>query len=188
MKGRRTAMRRPSKVSYARLRAGVPQAVIAEIGSRPHVIGAVSLPAIGDVIAARCRLDGYRAVIDIAVVIIPIAGWVVARTISVALRGKRATDHSSRHSSGKEAAAMMMVAIAATAVIGTATAAISRARRAAADMDAAATASETAANCGRRRTATAKAWAARGTASAANTGSPHGLLEARRSLGDAFIG
>src|SRR3954451_6756292 len=89
-------------VLYKLLRAGMPQAVIAEIGSRPHVVGAVSLPAIADVIAARRRLDSDRAVINIAVVIVTIAGRVVARTISVALRGQRATDHSSRDRSGIE--------------------------------------------------------------------------------------
>src|SRR4030081_3287021 len=55
-KGRRGEMRRPSfKKSNMWLRAGVPVAVIAEIGSRLRIVGTVGLHAVGDRIVAAGR-------------------------------------------------------------------------------------------------------------------------------------
>jgi hypothetical protein len=66
------------------LRAGVPVAVIAEIGSRLRIVGTVGLHAVGDrIVAAGRRGNRNRAVIIGLVVVI--AGRVIARAAIIAL-------------------------------------------------------------------------------------------------------
>src|SRR4051812_40961654 len=71
-KGRRSVCAVPKFLLPARprLRAGVPQAVSAEVGPRCRIVGAEALRAIGDVIAAGSRGNRPRAVVDIFLVII----------------------------------------------------------------------------------------------------------------------
>ena len=114
----------------------MPQAVIAEIGSRPQVVGTKSLPAIGDVIATRRSLHGYRAVIDIAVIIVVVGTTVVA----VTLRSQGSTDNGASDRAGEKSAAVMVVIISAAAM--SVAAAISRPGRSA-EMDATAASTET---------------------------------------------
>src|SRR5690242_18284975 len=60
------------------LRAGVPLAVIAKIGSRSRVVGLVALRAIGRIIAATGnRCDGGAVVVVAVVVIVGVAVVVV---------------------------------------------------------------------------------------------------------------
>src|SRR6266702_3515529 len=165
-------MRRPSnQATEICLRAGMPKTVDAEIGSGLWVVGTISLRAIADIVTNGRSLHGYRAVIDITVVIITITGRVVARTIGVALRGNGAADHGTSHGARDETTPATLTVITATAAaINAATAAaVLRAGRSAA------TCAKTAATIESRdrRAASAATWACR-------------LLEAGRSLGDAF--
>ena len=99
------------------LRAGMPVAVIAEIGTRPRVIGAIGLHAVGNRIVAADRARGNR---DRAVVIlvIVIARRVVARSAIIRTGGERAADHGTGDKAGNNAAA---AAIGVTAAIAAAT-------------------------------------------------------------------
>jgi len=129
----------------------VPQTVIAEIGSGPRVVGAKSLRAIGNVIAARPSLHGYRAVIDITIVIIAGSRRVVARSAVIALRGDRAANdcagHGTRNETTATAAVTVIAATAATAIDTATAAAKPRAGRTATTDDATAATIKPRGNC-----------------------------------------
>src|SRR5450759_878187 len=110
----------------------MPVAVIAEIGPRPRIVGAVGLHAVSHgVIADGRQRHGHRAVIVILVVVI--ARRVIARSAIVALRRDRAADQGAGHRAGDEAAATTVATITAgVAAAITADAAEARHGRAAA--------------------------------------------------------
>src|SRR5882757_8010756 len=131
------------------LRAGVPQAVIAEISSRCGIVGTIGLRAIAGriFVGDRPRRNRHRAAIIIILVVV-IALRIIARSavVAVALRGDRAADYGTGYCSRDEAAtattvitAAIIAAIdaataAAKARTGRATAAEPRTRRAAAHL------------------------------------------------------
>ena len=132
-------MRRSSNsCTKVSLRAGMPLAVITEIGSRGRIIRFVSLRTVSGIVAAGSCLNGHRAIVVIAAAVVIVARRIVTRTaiITVALRGEGATDHSAGYGARDEPAATAMTIITATAgisaTIAAATAAKSRSRRAAA--------------------------------------------------------
>src|SRR5580692_1484755 len=107
-----------SKRYQRRLRAGMPQAVIAEIGPRRRIVGTKPLHAIGDTVAATGH-HGNGTVIGVAIVVIRVvvALIIVARSaiVSVGVGGERATDHGACDRRARpEAAAVMTIAAAAT--------------------------------------------------------------------------
>ena len=93
----------------------MPEAVIAEIGSRPRIVRTKTLPAIANVITTRHGFHRYRAVVDIALVIV--SRVVVTRTAVVTVvRRKGAADHGTGHRAGEEASAAVMVMTVAAAI------------------------------------------------------------------------
>src|SRR3979490_2014565 len=63
-----------------RLRAEMPQAVVAEIGSRRRIVGLVGLHAVGDVVTAgRRRGNGDTAVV--VILVIGVTGRVIGRSV-----------------------------------------------------------------------------------------------------------
>lgn len=182
-----------------RLRAGVPQAVRAEIRSRGPVVGAEALYAIRYIVAAGSRGNRHRAVVIILVVVIGRAA--VAIPIRI-LRSDRAADHRTCDGTRNESAAAAIVAAAITAAaIGVsataATAAIDGATSAAAtgaESAATATAAESTAT-GRRNgcatTATARAEATTTTAACGTTAAAASAsattTKAGRALGKARL-
>ena len=86
------------------LRAGMPSAVITEIGSRPRIVGFVLLHAVRDVISGRRRCC-YHAVVVISVVVII---WAAVIAVS---RPETDADGNTR----PEAVAVMTIATAVVA-------------------------------------------------------------------------
>src|ERR1700729_4169936 len=76
----------------ADLRAGMPQTVITEIGSRSRIVGAEALRAIARIVAAGRRGNRHRPATDIRVVEMGGPPAVAAITIRV-LRSDCAADH-----------------------------------------------------------------------------------------------
>src|SRR5258707_13970229 len=97
----------------AGLRAGMPQAVIAEIGAGRRIVGLVALCAIGRRIAAAVGHygDGRALVI---VVVVGIVGGIVVIAAAVIGVGAEPADRSTRRDAGPEAATAMAPAAAAT--------------------------------------------------------------------------
>src|SRR5216683_319411 len=123
-------MRRPRiRKSHMRLRTGVSQTIIAEIGPRRRIVGLVGLHAVSDIVTA----DGSRghrnngAVVIVLVIIVALR--VVARPIivtrptvvAVALRRDRAADHSTGNRAGDKPAAAAAIASTVAAAITAAT-------------------------------------------------------------------
>src|SRR5580693_7044019 len=112
-----------SKRYQLRLRAGVPQAVIAEIGAGGRIVGTIALRAVAGVAADRAGNNRNRTVIGVAVVVV---GVVVARpviivrsaVVGVGVGSEHAADHGTCDRARKEAASTMVKV--ATAVPGTA--------------------------------------------------------------------
>src|SRR6266550_5697357 len=118
-------MRRPSIGDFGfGLRAGVPQAVVAEIGSRRRIVGLVGLHAVGvGILANRCRNCRYNGRIIVVVGIIVAIGVVVIAGPAIGVaRGERAADHGAGNRAGEEPA----VAITVAAVPASVAAAITR--------------------------------------------------------------
>ena len=70
-------MRRPEVRSiFDALRAGVPLAIIAEIGPRPYIVRAIFLPAVRDFVATGGNRDDRLIVV--AVIVIAIGGAIIA--------------------------------------------------------------------------------------------------------------
>src|SRR6266576_1363925 len=107
-------MRRPSTYRYRlRLRAGVPQAVKAEVGSRRRIVGLVGLHAVGNGIVAN-RGRGHRHHRGIVVVVgIIVAVAVVIRRAIIVARGERTADHGTGHRAGEEPATAVAITVAA---------------------------------------------------------------------------
>src|SRR3954468_14069903 len=95
------------------LRAGMPVAVIAEIGSRSRIVGTIGLHAVSHRIVAGGSSLHDRTVVIVLIVVV--AGLTV---IAIALRGDRAADQGAGHCARYEAAAtaMMMTIVTAAAV------------------------------------------------------------------------
>src|ERR1700730_19104109 len=113
-----------------RLRAGVPQPVVTEIGSRRGIIGTIGLHAVGDSVIP-CGSRGnrhHRAIIVILVAVI--ARRVVARpaVIGIAVCRERAADQCTGHDAREEAAVVIVVTvvIVAAAISATIAAAVKR--------------------------------------------------------------
>src|SRR3981081_2327557 len=68
-----------------RLRAEMPQAVVAEIGSRRRIVRLVGLHAVGDVVTARRRRGNGDSAIVVVLVIV-VTGRVIARSV-IAIAG-----------------------------------------------------------------------------------------------------
>src|SRR5260221_8176167 len=88
-----------------RLRAGVPQPVVTEIGSRRGIIRTIGLHAVGDGVIP-CGRRGNRAVIVILVA-------VIARpaVIGIAVCRERAADQCTGYHAGEEAAVVIVVTV-----------------------------------------------------------------------------
>ena len=110
----------------------MPLAVLAEIRSRANIVGAVSLPAIGDVVTARRYRNG--TVIVIAVVVIAVARS-IAVTVAVIV-AERAANHDTWQE--PTATMPMMTVIAAISAAAISSLAKPRAGWAAADIASAA--------------------------------------------------
>src|SRR3984893_2346422 len=113
----RTAHQKPavlrSEDFQTRLRAGVPQPVVTEIGSRRGIIGTIGLHAVGDSVIP-CGSRGnrhHRAIIVILVAVI--ARRVVARpaVIGIAVCRERAADQCTGHDAREEAAVVIVVTV-----------------------------------------------------------------------------
>src|SRR6185437_10290818 len=98
-----------------RLRAGVPQAVIAEIGSGRGIVGAIPLHAVGRCVAFNRRGGhGHDAIIIVPVVIIVVA-VIAGAVIAVGTRRQRAAYDCAGNRARPEAAAMVVMIPAAIA-------------------------------------------------------------------------
>src|SRR6201994_5090092 len=98
------------------LRARMPIAVIAEIGARARIVGAIGLHAIRHRVSAA-RRDRNRAVIDTIVIVTGggrVSGAVIAGAVT--LRRDRAANDRTRCESGKESTASATAAIATAAI------------------------------------------------------------------------
>src|SRR6266446_8102981 len=97
-------------------RAGVPIAVIAEIGSRLGIVGTVRLCAVGNGIVAAGRSIHRNSAIVIILVV------VIARSvIAVALRSEGSADDTTDYGARPEAATSVVPVIATAASVVTAT-------------------------------------------------------------------
>src|ERR1700736_3880389 len=96
-----------------RLRAGVPQPVVTEIGSRRGIIGTIGLHAVGDGVipCGRRRNRHHRAIIVILVAVI--ARRVVARpaVIGIAVCRERAADQCTGYHAREEATVVIVVTV-----------------------------------------------------------------------------
>src|SRR5216684_2653096 len=112
-------MRRPRiRKSHMRLRTGVSQTIIAEIGPRRRIVGLVGLHAVSDIVTA----DGSRGHRNNGAVVIVLVIIVALRTVvAVALRRDRAADHRTGNRAGDKAAAAAAIAATVAAAITAAT-------------------------------------------------------------------
>src|SRR5438552_15751131 len=108
---------RPSTHRYRlRLRAGVPQAVIAEIGSRRRIVGLVGLHAVGDgIVADRSRGHRNNGAIIVVRVIVVVRPVVARPAIIGVARRERAAAHGTGNRAGEEAAAAAITVAAVPA-------------------------------------------------------------------------
>src|SRR5438876_8590748 len=101
------------------LRAGMPQAIEAEIRSRGRIVGPVALRAVARIGAlVRHDRDGGAFIIAVVVVSVVVAWAVIiirAAVIGVGVGGERAADHGAGNRAGEEATVMMMEVTAAPA-------------------------------------------------------------------------
>src|SRR3984893_12522930 len=107
-----------------RLRAGVSQPVVTEIGSRRGIIGTIGLHAVGEGVIP-CGRRGNRAVIVILVAVIARRGVARPAVIGIAVCRERAADQCTGHDAREEAAVVIavtvvIVAAAISATIGAA--------------------------------------------------------------------
>src|SRR5258708_3917855 len=113
--GRRNGMRRPGIGTFQmRLRAGVPQPIVAQIGSRRGIVGTISLHAVGDRVITPRRRSGRNNGAIVGVLVIIIARPVISRpaVIGIAVCRQRTADHRTGHHAGDEAAVAVVVVIA----------------------------------------------------------------------------
>src|SRR5260370_8854829 len=113
--GRRNGMRRPGIGTFQmRLRAGVPQPIVAQIGSRRGIVGTISLHAVGDRVITPRRRSGRNNGAIVGVLVIIIARPVISRPaiIGIAVCRQRTADHHA----GDEAAVAVVIAVMEAAI------------------------------------------------------------------------
>src|SRR5258708_33229118 len=117
--GRRNRMRRPGIGTFQmRLRAGVPQPIVAQIGSRRGIVGTISLHAVGDRVITPRRRSGRNNGAIVGVLVIIIARPVISRPaiIGIAVCRQRTADHRTGHHAGDEAAVAVVIAVMEAAI------------------------------------------------------------------------
>src|SRR5882757_5853159 len=121
------------------LRAGMPVAVIAEIGARVRIVGTIALHAIADgIVASGRRSHRHRTIVIRSVIIVSgrvgRAAIIAGLATIIAARGNGAADHGTCDRAGNEAAATATAVVtppAAAPVITAATTAATAEARAA---------------------------------------------------------
>jgi hypothetical protein len=97
----------------------MPVAVIAEIGARARVIGAIGLHAVPDAVVAAGLRGNRDGAVVILVIVIARPRRVIARPAIVAARRERAADYGTGDEAGNDGTAA--AAIGVTAAVATAT-------------------------------------------------------------------
>src|SRR5258708_37856610 len=113
--GRRNRMRRPGIGTFQmRLRAGVPQPIVAQIGSRRGIVGTISLHAVGDRVITPRRRSGRNNGAIVGILVIIIARPVISRPaiIGIAVCRQRTADHHA----GDKAAVAVVIAVMEAAI------------------------------------------------------------------------